>query len=520
MNKLFEILAYDNWDLLLGALLVVLFGRLVAWMLGGKSGSPRFPRIVALIDLVLLPCAFLVGGALVRLAAHLLDISRVDDSIRSLTLLLAYLSAGWALARVIEVVWLDRADEELSERIPKLVTGLIYVAMMVLGGAIYLWQRGYSFTGIWVSTGVAAAVLGLALQKTLGDLFSGVALGIERPFRLGDWVELTNGTIGQVVDMNWRATWLRGWDNSTHIIPNSQMAGQMIKNLHDVQHLYAPWYFIKLPPEVDPRFATALMLEAALRCENVLKFPYPVVRLADATTVPYSYMVWVHLKNYPTMFRAREELFREIHRGLQAAGIEAAPEVHEIRTRRAQVTQAEPPSLLLALQSLDLSGFLTAEELERLASRAAFCQFDSGRVILAEGVQSEAFYVVTAGLIEAAVTLFDRTRKVTETLGPGKYFGITSMLTTDPSFLEYTAKSDVNLIRIDLECVRGLLSERPELSERLAEVVKERLDAAEAARFASRQPARSLSMRDIRERIEGLVLRPSRRHRGRWTPMP
>ncbi|EXJ13568.1 mechanosensitive ion channel family protein [Imhoffiella purpurea] len=515
MTKLFDTLAPDNWHLLIGILFLVLLGRIGAWILEGKSDSTRFPRLVALIDLIVLPCAVLVIGSLVQLVVGLLEIPRAGDGIRVLTQLLVYLSAGWALARLIEVTLLDRSNEELSGRIPKLVTGLIYVAMLALGIALFLWQRGYSFTGIWVSTGVTAAVLGLALQKTLSDLFSGVALGMERPFHLGDWVELKDGTVGQVVDVNWRATRLRGWDNATHIIPNSQMAGQAIKNLHDDQHLYAPWYFVKVPAEVDPRFATALMLEAAMRCENVLKFPYPIVRLSDATTVPFTYMVWVHLKNYPAMFRAREELFREIHRGLQAAGIEAAPQVQEIRTRRAHITQAEPPSLLLALQGLDLAGFLTGEELERLSSRAAFCQFDSGHVILAEAVQSGAFYVVAAGLVEAAITLSDRTRKVTETLGPGKYFGITSMLTTDPSFLEFTAKSDVSLIRIDLDCIRGLVSERPELAERLAGVVKERLDAAEAARVASRQPARSLSMRDIRDRIETLVWRPSRRHRGR-----
>ncbi|MBK1724250.1 mechanosensitive ion channel family protein [Thiocystis violacea] len=515
MTKFFDTLAYDNWHLLLAALAVVLLGRLGAWMLHGKSGVSRFPRLVALIDLVLLPCAVLVGGALVRLAADLFEIPGSEAPIRMLTLLLAYLAVGWALARLIEVMLFNRADEKLSERVPKLVIGLIYVTTTLLGIALFLWQHGYSFTGIWVSTGVAAAVLGLALQKTLSDLFSGIALGLERPFRLGDWVELKDGIIGQVVDVNWRATWLRGWDNATHIIPNSQMAGQAIKNLHGDQHLFAPWYFVKIPVEVDPRFATALMLEAALRCENVLKFPYPVVRLADATSVPYSYMVWVHLKNYPAMFRAREELFREIHHGLQAAGIEVAPQVHEVRTRRAQITQAEPPSVLLALQSLDIAGFLTGDELERLAARADYCQFDSGRILLAEGVPSEAFYVVTAGLIEAAVMLPDRTRKVTETLGPGKHFGITSMLTTDPSFLEFMAKSDVSLIRIDLDCIRGLVAERPELADRLAGIVKERLDAAEAARYASRQPSRSLSMRDIRERIEGLVGRQSRLYRGR-----
>lgn len=84
------------------------------------------------------------------------------------------------------------------------------------------------------------------------------------------------------------------------------MAGEPIKNFHGESHLYAPWYFVKIPT--------------------------PLVRLADATGVLYSYMVWVHLRSYSSMFRAREELYREIHRGLQHAGTEVAPHAQELRT--------------------------------------------------------------------------------------------------------------------------------------------------------------------------------------------
>jgi small-conductance mechanosensitive channel len=510
MNLLAD-LTTRHWPILLAVTLLFLLWRLGGHPVQGRALARRFPRLIAFADLLLVPALVALVGALASVAVAQLGFAGVDGgTVRTATLIVGYLITGWLLARLIEALLLARADDELSERVPKLVVGLIYVALMLFGLGLLLWLQGYSFTGIWVSTGVAAAVLGLALQRTLGDLFSGIALGIERPFKLGDWIELRDGTVGQVIDLNWRATWLRGWDNSTHVIPNSQMAGQPLKNLHDDRHLFAPWYFVKVPAEVDPRFATALILDAALRCESILKMPHPVVRLADAGSVPYSYMVWVHLKNYPAMFRGREELYREIHWALQRAGISLAPEVHELRMRRADAVRAEPPTIFLALKSLDVGGLLTEEELEELAARGAYCYYDSGHVILAEGALSDAFYVIAGGLVEAAIRLPDGTRKVTEVLGLGDYFGITSMLTTDPSFLEMRAQSDVTLIRIDLDCVRTLLAARPELAERFARIVKERLDAADAARIASRQPIRRLSLRDIRQRIEGLMVRKGR----------
>jgi len=109
MTKLFDTLTPDNWHLLIGILFLVLLGRIGAWILEGKSDSTRFPRLVALIDLVVLPCAILVVGSLVQLVVGLLEIPRAGDGIRVLTQLLVYLSAGWALARLIEVTLLDRA---------------------------------------------------------------------------------------------------------------------------------------------------------------------------------------------------------------------------------------------------------------------------------------------------------------------------------------------------------------------------------------------------------------------------
>jgi small-conductance mechanosensitive channel/CRP-like cAMP-binding protein len=506
--QLIDNLTESYWQLFLGILVLLL-----AWQIGKRLGGDRqlaeqFPRATASLDLLFLPLLVMVGGSLLIVANRAIGILGIEPALRSLTLLSAYLAAGWALSRLIEVWLLLRSSEELGERMPKLIIGLIYFVLLLLALALFLWQEGYSITGVWVSTGVAAAVLGLALQKTLGDLFSGIALSLEHPFRLGDWVELADGTLGEVIDLNWRATRLRGWDNATHVIPNSRMAGEALKNLHGQQHLYAPWYFVRIPAEVDPRFATALLLDAAMRCETVLTFPNPVVRLADASSVPYSYMVWVHLRNYPDMFRGREELYREIHRGLQEAGIEIAPEVREMRTRRARVSSGEPPTVALALKSLDFADALTDEEMAQIAARSEYRYFDTGRVLLAEGGASDAFYVIAGGLVDTAVRLSDGSSKVVETLAPGKHFGMETMLSPDPSFLEYVAKTDVTLIRIDLDCVRQIVGARPELAEGLAAVIKERLDAAEAARVQSRQPARRLTLRDIRREIEQRMRAP------------
>jgi small-conductance mechanosensitive channel/CRP-like cAMP-binding protein len=500
--RLMRGLAEDNWQLLLAGLGLFLLWRLGARVVGERPLHDHFPRLSAALDVVVLPIACAVGGAILSRANRAFGSPELDQGIVWLTSLAAYLVLGWALARLIDVAMQTRAEENGGNRIPGLLIGLVYAALLLLGLALFMQQRGYSFAGVWVSTGVAAAVLGLALQKTLGDLFSGIALSIERPFNIGDWLELEDGRLGAVVDMNWRATRLRAWDNTTLVVPNALLASQSIKNYYGENHVYAPWYFVKIPAEIDPRYATELLLEAAMRCESVMKMPPPTVRLADATGLPYSYMIWVHLRNYPDVFRAREELFREIHISLRASGIEVAPQVQELRTRRANIATAEPPTLELALKSMEFAGELTDDEFAAVVASSEYRYFRAGQVLVAEGAVSDAFYVIAGGLVESAVLLPDGKRNVLEVFGPGSYFGLAAMLTAEPSVEEFSAKSDVTLIRVDLDCVRGVVNNRPELKDYLVQLIKSRLDTIEAARTQSRRRARRLTLRDISVGIE------------------
>ncbi len=79
--------------------------------------------------------------------------------------------------------------------------------------------------------------------------------------------------------------------------------------------------------------------------------------------------------------------------------------------------------------------------------------------------------------------------------------GLLPIVVDDSAWARLAAAADQE-IEIDLEAVRALIVQRPELREALAEIVKARLEVAEAARVASRRDVRRLSLRDIREGIE------------------
>ena len=88
------------------------------------------------------------------------------------------------------------------------------------------------------TSGVFAVILGLALQSTLADVFSGIALNLSKPYGVGDWLSLGNGIEGKVVETNWRATYLINGANDLVIVPNSDLAKARLTNLSSPQRTH------------------------------------------------------------------------------------------------------------------------------------------------------------------------------------------------------------------------------------------------------------------------------------------
>jgi len=124
--------------------------------------------------------------------------------------------AGWCLSAWLAPTLLSRAshrflfprDNEPRRRkiLSDLASGLIYLAALF---GILQFAFHQPVTGLLATSGIVALVLGLALRSALADLFSGIALNIETPFRAGDWISVDGTNDAQVIEISWRATQIR-----------------------------------------------------------------------------------------------------------------------------------------------------------------------------------------------------------------------------------------------------------------------------------------------------------------------
>lgn len=424
------------------------------------------------------------------------------DALKAIAHLLINLVVAFTVGRAIEALWASKSEFIDEGYIPGLPRVLLFAALFLLAISVFGVGYGLSISSLYISTGALAAVIAFAMQQTLSDLFSGISLSVERPFKIGDLLELEDGNMGEVRDLNWRATRLKAWDNSTLVIPNGALAKQTFRNHHGANHRYSPWYTLSLPAEMDPRLAKALILDAALKCKRTLNSPLPSVRLIDSGSVPYQYTVWLHFADYSQVFAGQEEFYRELHYALREAGVQAAAPAQDVRFQAAKATDVRPPSIRYMLQSLDFTSFLNEEERESLVMRSYSETVDAGQVILPEGITADSVDIIWTGIVETSVMDARGARRTLEPLSAGEYFGLASMLMDAPSFQTFTASTDVTLLRVDRTCFKEVASTREDLLQGLADIVNHRMMNAEVEKNRKDRAAGPETLRDVFRSIE------------------
>lgn len=206
-----------------------------------RSLFPRLTRAAAgtasrVDDLVLaaLRGPVVVWGLLVGLYAGttLLELPPAwQSALRGLLIVLIILSVTWSLSRVAAGLVGAHASSALSA-LPsvRLLTNLVQVAVLMLGGLVVLQTLGVSITPLLTALGVGGLAVGLALQDTLANLFAGIHILVSRQVRPGDFVRLSSGEEGYVQDITWRYTTIRQLANNLIIVPNATLSGALTSN--------------------------------------------------------------------------------------------------------------------------------------------------------------------------------------------------------------------------------------------------------------------------------------------------
>lgn len=237
--------------------------------------------------------------------------------VRLLTGSLCYFAAAWLGSRLIGVA-LERMAKS-RQRVPRLLQEIIAAVLFLVALiATIMLVLGHSVSGALASSGILIAVVGFAIRNVVADTLSGVALGLEAPYRIGDWVDIDGIVNGRVVEIGWRTSRLLSRDSTYLIVPNSQIARQKLTNFSAPQRHYRAQVQIMLNHRIDVVSAKRILENAAGRSKLILSEPAPDVRVLSHGLDGIVYAVRYWVPSYLNDIDCRDAVLSEIDVALRA----------------------------------------------------------------------------------------------------------------------------------------------------------------------------------------------------------
>lgn len=232
---------------------------------------------------------------------------------------------------------LDRDIKTRANLIRKLSGVLIFGT-----AAVFLLQIGrVDLTPLIAGSAIGGLVLGLALQETLGNVFAGIALNLDRPARIGDLVRLESGQEGFIEDVSWRYTKIRLWSNALLVVPNSKFASSWLINFHRPLPEITVHVEGQVAFDTDLDKAEGVLLGAAKEAMELVSPDEdlePYVRWRAFLDSGVQFRVFLRTNDPETQYRLSSECIKLIHRRLQEHGI-----VMPYPVRRVQLENSSKP---------------------------------------------------------------------------------------------------------------------------------------------------------------------------------
>jgi small-conductance mechanosensitive channel/CRP-like cAMP-binding protein len=393
------------------------------------------------------------------------------------------------------------------------ILGDVVIALTLIAYALFrLNAVGVNLVGIATTSAVVTGAIAFSAQETLGNLWGGLALQLERTCRIGDWVKIDD-VMGQVVSIRWRCLALATNNNETVVIPNAALMKNRITVLARRGDEGAPWRksvrfqleFACAPAHVVPRVEAAF---ASAEIENLARDPAPYCVCTGFGDSGIDYAVVFYIvdprREWWTESQIRLHLFAALTR--EGMGIPFPRRVVEMRRdERPEIDAREHARRLAAIERSDLFRALTHAERDALAIGLAGCPYAGGDLIFRQGAAADSLFILCHGSVDV---VFDdaatgRRNKLASLEAPA-YFGEMGLLLGAPRRATVLAAGDVLCYRLDKQAFDTVLSARPELAVELSRALAQRQAQNDATLLALDANARS---QNALSRAEDLVRR-------------
>ena len=364
--------------------------------------------------------------------------------------------------------------------------------LVFFGGLTLIWQLHFagqfSIHNLLIGVGGASVfVIGLGLQRTLGNLFSGFDLQADKVVKKGDWVQLgVGGPEGIVTDTSLRTTRVLTNEGQMLIIANGDLLARTLFNLDQPNRTIRVRRTISLSYSVPPMKAKDAILSVLRQDQGVLKTPLApspevLVLAYGDSAINYDIRFWVPDRR--AMDEIVDRVMARIWYALREQGIEIPFPIRTLRMVDMHKEAQESAATVRIDEHLERSvvqcpmfaeQFLSSGERRELVRDSSEQRLHPGEFAVRRGEMSDHMYLI----LEGGVEVKPEGRPVVELAAPA-WFGEIALLRGEPRSADVVGGAHgARLLRMSRLSVLPALQRNPKLAGELARVSNERREAA------------------------------------------
>ncbi len=317
---------------------------------------------------------------------------------------------------------------------------------------------------------IATAGVALALQDTMKAFIAGVGLG--HVIRIGEWITFQDKS-GRVVDIDWGRTVIETVDGQRVFIPNPLLqTGIFLRhvagNPNNNQN-----FKIKASCEIAPARVKETLIKSMEGIPGIASSPEPQVHIQEYADSGIVYGLFYAIEDYTARVKIQDEVASRIWYAFQREGIAIPYPTRTVHVQRsADMAKKARSHIQEALKRWTLAEAFFSEELQELSLSTQNRVFAPGEIIVRKGDAGHSLFAIVEGEVEIFATP-DLDLPIAR-LGAHEIFGEMSLLTGEARSATVRAKTSVEVLEIEKTGLQKVIAKRPELSDRLAEMVQQR----------------------------------------------
>jgi len=402
--------------------------------------------------------------------------------------ILVWLSGGWLFNRMLGLFFWDLLVGMYTEHHPpKMLVQIsgIFVFFLTLS-LIAHFVFDEPLTSILVTGGGLTIALGFGIQGLINDLFSSLAIQLDPPFKVGDFINVhhrylaAEGLIGRVEETNWRTTRMWTTDRNYIVVPNSYITTQILTNYSMPKSLsrFELNYTLDfaIPSDRAIRIFNAALLDS-VGPKGPVASPKPKTILTGISSDGAVYKLKYFLEPVEVSPpKARNTINANVLHHLANAGMSPSYDKQDLfigKMPKRQKSWSDKEDRMDLLSNIALFKDFSGELLQAITESFHLKELKPEKVLFNQGDDGDSLFVLVEGLLEVSSQVEGEKRHLSF-LRPGSFLGEMALLTGEKRSADVTSSTESLVGELTKDSIMSLATENPEVLNKMTAVVAKR----------------------------------------------